>query len=154
MHDLSLELRPSSLDDLGLAAALERYAHDYARKHQIAVDFHPGALRERRLPAQHELAVYRIVQEALTNTAKHAGASNVSVTLEMRNGTAVVVAEDDGRGFDPEAQEFAKGTGRRLGLLGMEERAALVGGRLTVESRPGAGTAVFLEIPVEKDGDE
>lgn len=154
MHDLSLDLRPSSLDDLGLAAALERYAHDYGRKHEINVDFHPGALRDRRLPAEHELAVYRIVQEALTNTAKHAEAGNVSVTLEMRNGTAVVVAEDDGCGFDTDDARSSNGHTRRLGLLGMEERAALVGGRLTVESRAGAGTSVFLEIPVAKDGEE
>ena len=152
MHDLSLELRPSSLDDLGLVAALERYASDYARKHAINVDFHPGTLRDRRLPIEHEITVYRIVQEALTNTAKHAGARNVSVTLEERNGTAVVVVEDDGCGFDPEALKLSTARARRLGLAGMEERAALIGGRLTVESRPGAGTAVFLEVPAEKDG--
>jgi signal transduction histidine kinase len=152
MHDLSLELRPSSLDDLGLVAALERYTGDYARKHAIKVDFHPGALRDRRLPIEREIVVYRIVQEALTNTAKHADARNVSVTLEERNGTAVVVVEDDGCGFDPNLLKLSTARARRLGLLGMEERAALIGGRLTVESRPGSGTAVFLEVPVERDG--
>ncbi len=152
MHDLSLDLRPSSLDDLGLVAALERYANDYARKHGINVDFHPGTVRDRRLPLQHEITVYRIVQEALTNTAKHAAARNVSITLEERNGTAVVVVEDDGCGFDPEALKLSAARGRRLGLLGMEERAALLGGRLTIESRPGAGTAVFVEIPTHVDG--
>jgi signal transduction histidine kinase len=152
MHDLSLELRPSSLDDLGLVAALERYVKDYARKYPINVDFHPGTLGDHRLPVQYEITVYRIVQEALTNTAKHADARNVSVTLEERNGTAVVVVEDDGCGFEPETLKLSAGRARRLGLLGMEERAALIGGRITIESRPGAGTAVFLEVPVERDG--
>ncbi len=152
MHDLSLNLRPSSLDDLGLVPALERYTNDYARKHSIEVDFHPGALRDHRLPVQQEITVYRIVQEALTNVAKHADARNVSVTLEERNGSAVVVVEDDGCGFEPEALKLSAARARRLGLLGMEERAALIGGRLTIESRPGAGTAVFLEVPVGRDG--
>ncbi len=152
MHDLSLELRPSSLDDLGLVAALERYAKDYSRKYDINVDFHDGALRDRRLPVQHEITIYRIVQEALTNTAKHAGARNVSITVEARNGTAVVVTEDDGRGFECEARSLSRKKDRRLGLRGMEERAALLGGRVTIESRPGGGTAVFLEVPIEKDG--
>ena len=133
-------------------AALERYTKDYGRKHEINVDFHAGALRDRRLPIHHEVAVYRIVQEALTNTAKHAYAKNVSVTLESRNGTAVVVTEDDGRGFDPNARELNPEKARRLGIRGMEERAALLGGRVTIESRPSVGTAVFLEIPIDKDG--
>ena len=151
MHDLSLELRPSALDDLGLVAALERYANDYARKNGINVDFHSGSLRDHRLPTQYEVTVYRIVQEALTNTAKHAGARNVSVTLDERDGSAVVVVEDDGCGFDAEAVKVVGGRTRRLGLLGMEERATLIGGRVTIESRLGAGTAVFLEIPLGKD---
>jgi len=151
-HDLALELRPSALDDLGLVAALERYVKDYARKYDIHLDFHATALEHKRLPAQEEIALYRIVQEALTNVAKHAGARNVSVLLEERNGTTVVIVEDDGRGFDAQAVMSSAGHSRRLGLLGMEERAALIGGRLTIESRPGTGTAVFVEVPRAMDG--
>jgi len=148
-HDLALELRPSALDDLGLVAALERYVRDYARKHGIQLDFHAANLQGKRLPIQEEIALYRIAQETLTNVAKHAEAQHVSVLLEERNGTTVLIVEDDGKGFDLEA---VMSHSRRLGLLGMEERAALVGGRLTVESRPGAGTAVFVEVPTPIDG--
>ena len=151
-HDLALELRPSTLDDLGLVAALERYVKDYARKYDVHLDFHAAALQDKRLPPQEETAIYRIVQEALTNVAKHANAHNVSVLLEERNGTTVVIVEDDGKGFDVEAVMGGAAHSRRLGLLGMEERAALIGGRLTIESRPGTGTAVFVEVPRAMDG--
>jgi signal transduction histidine kinase len=151
-HDLALELRPSVLDDLGLVAALERYARDYASRYNISLDFHAAALEDKRLPPQEEIALYRIVQEALTNVAKHAGARNVSVLLEERNGTTVIIVEDDGQGFDVAAVMGSAGQSRRLGLLGMEERAALIGGKLTIESRPGAGTAVFVEVPRAIDG--
>jgi len=151
-HDLALELRPSVLDDLGLVAALERYVKDYASRYDVHLDFHAAALEDKRLPPQEEIALYRIVQEALTNVARHAGARNVSVLLEERDGTTVVIVEDDGRGFDVAAVMGSAGQSRRLGLLGMEERAALIGGKLTIESRPGAGTAVFVEVPKAIDG--
>jgi signal transduction histidine kinase len=151
-HDLALELRPSVLDDLGLVAALERYAKDYARKYDVHLDFHAGALGDKRLPPQKETAIYRIVQEALTNVARHASARNVSVLLEERNGTTVVIVEDDGKGFDVEAVMGGAAHSRRLGLRGMEERAALIGGKLTIESRPGVGTAIFVEVPRAMDG--
>jgi signal transduction histidine kinase len=152
MHDLALELRPTALDDLGLVAALERYAKDYANKHGLNVDFHAGSLEGGRLPPQEETTLYRIAQEALTNVVKHASAGNVSILLEQRDSTAVLIVEDDGRGFDLEAVMHGSGRAQRLGLLGMEERASLIGGRLTIESRPGGGTAVFVEIPIGRDG--
>ena len=151
-HDLALELRPSVLDDLGLVAALERYAKDYANRYNISLDFHAVALGDKRLLPQEEIALYRIVQEALTNVARHASARNVSVLLEERNGTTVVIVEDDGKGFDVAAVMGGAGQSRRLGLRGMEERASLIGGKLTIESRPGAGTAVFVEVPRAMDG--
>jgi signal transduction histidine kinase len=150
-HDLALELRPSVLDDLGLVAALERYVKDYASRYDVHLDFHAAA-EDKRLPPQEEIALYRIVQEALTNVARHAGARNVSVLLEERDGTTVVIVEDDGKGFDVEAVMGGAAHSRRLGLRGMEERAALIGGKLTIESRPGAGTAVFVELPKAVDG--
>lgn len=152
MHDLALELRPTALDDLGLVAALEGYVKDYAAKHGLKVDFHAGSLKGGRLPPQEETTLYRIAQEALTNVVKHADASNVSILLEQRNSTAVLIVEDDGRGFDLKAVTQGSDRARRLGLLGMEERASLIGGRLTIESHPGGGTAVFVEIPIAGDG--
>jgi signal transduction histidine kinase len=152
MHDLALELRPSTLDDIGLVAALQRYVADYARKYEVLADFHPGDLTGVRLDPQAETALYRIAQEALTNVARHAGAKNISVLLDKRDGRATLVVEDDGSGFDIEAARRPGPSGRKLGILGMEERAALVGGNITIESRPGGGTTVFAEVPVEGGG--
>lgn len=152
MHDLALELRPSTLDDLGLVAALQRYVADYGRKYSVETDFHPGGVSGVRLDPQAETALYRIAQEALTNVARHASATNVSVLLDKRDGRATLVVEDDGNGFDVGAVRRPGSNNRKLGILGMEERAALVGGSITIESRPGGGTAVFVEVPVEGGG--
>jgi signal transduction histidine kinase len=95
------------------------------------------------------LSIYRIVQEALTNTAKYAEASAVSVTLERRGATVVAIIEDNGKGFDVKGLLESRSTEGKLGLFGMQERAALIGGRLTIESEPGTGTTVFVEAPLE-----
>jgi len=154
MRGMALELRPSTLDDLGLVAALQRYVADYGRKHALDADFHPGGLSDARLRPQTETALYRIAQEALTNVVRHSGARSVSVLLDRRDGHAILVVEDDGKGFDVEQVRRSGTPARKLGLLGMEERAALVGGVLTIESRPGRGTAVFVEVPMDgaRDG--
>ena len=151
MRDMALELRPSTLDDLGLVAALQRYVADFGRKHALETDFHPGALRGARLKPQTETALYRIAQEALTNVVRHAAAHSVSVLLDRHDSRVVLVVEDDGKGFDVEAVRHLGSPSRKLGILGMEERASLVGGGLTIESRPGGGTAVFVEVPLEGD---
>jgi two-component system, NarL family, sensor histidine kinase DevS len=145
LHDvrrLAVELRPKALDDFGLVPALERLAETFAE--QTSVDVHlEAALGDSRLPGEAETALYRIVQEALTNVVKHANARTVSVVLTRKGEGVVVVIEDDGRGFDPSA-DHAEG----LGLLGMRERIALVGGRLSVESAPDRGTTVAVEVPL------
>jgi two-component system, NarL family, sensor histidine kinase DevS len=145
LHDvrrLAVELRPKALDDFGLVPALERLAETFAEQTNVKVDVE-AVLGEGRLGAEVETALYRIVQEALTNVIKHANAQTVSVVLTRQGDRIAVVIEDDGRGFDPETAR-----GERLGLLGMEERIALVGGRLSVESRPGQGTTVAVEVPL------
>ncbi len=147
LRDMARELRPSALDDLGLEAALQRYVADYGRKHQVDVDFQSQGFKGSRLTPATETALYRIAQEALNNVVRHAHAENVSVLLERRDGHAVLVVEDDGTGFDVDALRHLGAPAAKLGLLGMEERAALVGGTLTVESSPGSGTAVFVEVP-------
>jgi len=95
-----------------------------------------------------ETTLYRIVQEALTNVARYAEASQVSVLLEQQRGSVIGIVEDDGRGFDVESA-LTSGQPTRLGLHGMQERASLVGGKLTLESTPGIGTTVFVEIPLD-----
>ncbi len=148
---LALGLRPSVLDDLGLAAALERYAADYTQAHGIAVDVVAPDLALVRLPAEVETALYRIAQEALTNVLKHAAAKAVSLVVRRELGASSSVhftVEDDGRGFDSDALLQAPGTGIGLGLLDIRERAALLNGSVTIESRPGSGTTVHVCIPL------
>jgi signal transduction histidine kinase len=136
------------LDDLGLLPAVERLLKEYEVNHGIAGDLHAAGFDGRRLPGPVEIAVYRIVQEALTNTVKHAGAGTVSVLLEHQGDAIRVIVEDDGSGFDPGEVLSGGDADRRLGLHGMRERAALLGGTLTVESGPGRGTTVFAQIPL------
>jgi len=138
---LAVELRPRALDDFGLVPALERLTSSLAEHTGIAVDFE-SALGDERLPSELETALYRIVQESLTNIVKHARATRVSVLVARREGEVVVVIEDDGAGFDPERP--ADG----IGLLGMRERAELVEGTLTIESREGGGATIIAEVPV------
>lgn len=146
VHGLALELRPSVLDDLGLVAAVQRHVSTQSRKYGLEVDFHTTGLNGTRLPAETETAVYRIIQEALTNVARHSGATAASVVLERRRGALVAIIEDNGHGFDAEALLARE---QSLGLHGMRERSFLVGGKLTIESSPGGGTSVFVEVPLE-----
>jgi signal transduction histidine kinase len=145
MRDLARDLRPSTLDDLGLAAALGRYVSDYGTKYGITTHFHANSDGMRFRP-EVETALYRIAQEALTNVVRHARANSVNVVLERRPGAMILVVEDDGVGFAPRTGPGSPSAG--LGLLGMEERATLIGGMLTVESEPGRGTAVFVQVPI------
>jgi two-component system, NarL family, sensor histidine kinase DevS len=139
---LAVELRPSALDDFGLVAALERLTASISEQTGIKIDFEP-ALTTERLPEEVETALYRIVQESLTNVVKHAKARNVSVLLTRKDGAVKAVIEDDGRGFEP-----AERIGEGFGLVGMSERLALLGGRLEIESSEEAGTTIAAEVPL------
>jgi two-component system, NarL family, sensor histidine kinase DevS len=139
---LAVELRPKVLDDFGLVPALERLTDTFAEQTGIDVDLEAGAVSE-RLPPEVETAIYRIVQESLTNVVKHSHAQRVSVLLTRANGRIKAVIEDDGTGFDPGA---ARSDG--IGLIGMRERIELLDGTLAVESSETSGTTVALEVPV------
>ena len=146
---LSYELRPLALDHMELVDALGQYADEWSAQCGVAVDLQVHGLPVERLSAAVEATVYRVVQEALTNVRKHAAASRVSLIAERRGSQLRVIVEDDGRGFDAAAvSAFADGQ-RRLGLLGMSERAALVTGVLEVESAPGNGTTIYLTVPLD-----
>jgi signal transduction histidine kinase len=139
---LAVELRPKVLDDFGLVPALERLTDIVGEQAGIAVTFESGIGSE-RLPEDVETALYRIVQESLTNIVKHAEARTVSVVLTRKARSVVAVVEDDGRGFDPSSvREDA------LGLSGIRERAALVRGRIGIETGHGAGTTIVAEVPL------
>jgi signal transduction histidine kinase len=147
VHDLALELRPSVLDDLGLLPALRQLHKGFRDRFHLMIDFQVLGLDGRRLPSNLETALYRIVQEALTNVARHAEAQSVSVLLEYRDDSIKLIVEDNGVGFDVATIADARARDR-LGLYGMRERASLLGGTLTIESLPGTGTAIFVEIPL------
>jgi signal transduction histidine kinase len=142
VRSLAVELRPSALDDFGLVPALERLVATLEERTGIAVALE-AALPGERLPPELETILYRLVQEALTNVVKHAGATSVSVVLARRDGGVSAVVEDDGRGFaETEVRPDA------LGLVGMRERLALAGGTLAIESTPGKGTSLVAYVPL------
>jgi len=147
---LARELRPALLDDLGLTAALERYTASYRANFGLSVDLQVTGFRNGdRLSPQTELALYRIIQEALTNIAKHASAKNVSIVVERKPRSMITIIEDDGCGFDAHAVLEPAQDENKLGLHGMRERAELLGGRLQIESAVGSGSSVFVEIPIQ-----
>ena len=140
---LAVELRPSALDDYGLVPALERLTATVTEQGGPVVDLE-AQLGDERLPAEVETALYRIVQEALTNAIKHAGATRISVVVTRSADGVTAVVEDDGSGMDEARAESGSG----LGLLGMRERLALINGRLRIESSSDAGTTVVAEVPL------
>lgn len=133
------------LDDVGLLAALEQLVADVSDT-GVRVDLHAAVVWP-QLPREVETAVYRVIQEALTNVVRHAGATWASVVVGHHHGSMVVVVEDDGEGFDRRGLTAHGLRGEQLGLLGMQDRAASIGAELSVDSEPGRGTLVRLEIP-------
>jgi len=144
-------LRPPSLDEVGFEAAIRTLARSIREAHGLRVEVETDPdMEETPLRPDAELALYRIVQEALSNVVRHAGATRVRVFLERSDERMVVTIEDDGRGFEPREQSDPGGRG--LGLLGMAERARYLGGRVRIESASGAGTRVTIEVPRTPDG--
>ena len=142
LHRLAADLRPASLDHLGLEAALRQHARATAGTHGLHVRFKARGFTGERLPAVVETALFRVVQEAVTNVVRHARARRVDVLLEHRGDRVLAMVEDDGIGFEPESAQ----DGEHYGLLGLRERAEALGGSLTVESAPGSGTTIVVEV--------
>jgi two-component system sensor histidine kinase UhpB len=150
IHRAAADLRPAALDDLGLKKALAALAAGYAQPAGLRIEIQEvGPMGG--LPAEVEILVYRIVQEALNNVLKHAKSNSVSVVLERSRAKLRVIIEDDGIGFDPD-RPSDPGAPPALGLLGMRERLDLVGGVMTIESAPGAGTTLFIDVPLTPAG--
>lgn len=144
VKDLSRLLHPAVVDDLGLSAALDWYLRDFSARHGIEATFFQAHMEEARLPPPVELAVYRVVQEALTNVARHANATACSVSLRRWPEVLVVSVEDNGKGFDLERTASPSG----LGLIGIRERVAQVHGHLRIETAPGRGTRLVVDLVV------
>jgi PAS domain S-box-containing protein len=146
---VALELRPPELDDVGVESALESYVHEWSGRYRIHAEVEvTGLAAGDPMPTELASALYRIVQEALTNVAKHAHATQVSVIVERPDGEVRLIVEDDGQGFDLDETEMRVRSERRLGLAGIRERVALVGGHVSVESSVGKGTALFVRLPL------
>jgi signal transduction histidine kinase len=139
------ELRPTALDDLGLRAALANYVQDWSVRVGVRADLHTNGLSADRLTSEVETTLYRIAQEALNNIAKHARAENVDVILERRPDQVSLIIEDDGVGFE---QGNTSTPHQGFGLLGMQERAALVGATVQIESAAGEGTTIIVRMPI------
>lgn len=142
---LCLELRPGTLDDVGLEAAVGSLVSQFTRESGIAVDVHAESLT--RLPDAIETLFYRVLQEGLTNVWKHSGATMVSVIFDRHADSVRMIIEDNGRGFVLDTLP-ANHSRNRFGLLGMRERASLAGGTLHIESSPGSGTSLFVRVPL------
>jgi signal transduction histidine kinase len=150
IHRAAADLRPAALDDLGLKKALMALAGSCAQPSGLRIELQEvGAMDG--LPAEVEILVYRVVQEALNNVLKHAKAESVSVVLERSGAMLRVIIEDDGLGFDPDLPPDPDAP-PALGLLGMRERLDLLGGTMTIESAPGAGATLFIDIPLSPGG--
>jgi signal transduction histidine kinase len=148
VHNMAMELRPNALDDLGLVAAIGKYAADFESKSRIHVDLQVGDAAKRRFPSDLETAAYRITQEALANVIRHADAKNVSIVIDFQESRFTLIVEDNGMGFEIE-EASKRSPEHRLGLFGMYERASLVGGNLVIESQPEQGTSIYLEVPIQ-----
>ena len=145
LHRLAINLRPASLDHLGLIHALDGYVKSLAQSERLEIKFKAvGLTEDYRFSQEVEITLYRIVQEALTNVIRHAEATRVDVLLERREGRMILVVEDNGKGFDESLT-----ASNHLGLVGIRERAEMLGGTLTIESMPQHGTTLVVEVPYE-----
>jgi len=143
------DLRPTLLDDLGLAAAVDWYVKTSLSKAGIQPVVRAGGL-DTRLPQRLEVALYRLVQEAVTNVIKHSYARQCTVSVTRTDGSVETVVEDDGRGFDPD--KISRAGEEHLGIVGMQERVRSLGGQFAIDSRPGGGTRVRIRIPLTSGG--
>ena len=146
INKLALELRPTILDDLGLVAAVERYISNVLAKSDLEIELQVMGIEEIQLSSQVEITIYRIIQESLTNIIKHAKASRVNILLEHQGDKIFLVVGDNGIGFNQETIRKKSLEYKHLGLFGMEERAAIIGGFLVIESSPGQGTKIRFEV--------
>lgn len=149
MRQLAMDLRPTMLDHLGLIPTLRWYVQNFSTRLNIRSDFQAIGFEE-KLPPQIETAFYRIVQEALNNIAKHAGADHIEISLEQRDSIIRASVKDNGKGFDPDKVLPPGSPERGFGITGIQERVSLLGGQVHIQSRPGFGTHIHMEVPYRK----
>lgn len=150
VRDIAYELRPPALDQLGLINALENHCQDVGRRADITVDFHATGIESLRLEFDTKINMYRMVQEAVANTVKHAHASQATVRMVKSHPDILIRIEDNGRGFEVEKRMAEVVEEKRMGLKSMEERARLIGGSMEIQSLIGTGTRIIFKIPIQK----
>jgi signal transduction histidine kinase len=148
VHKLIFDLRPAMLDHLGLVPAIRWLVETRLEAHGIATTVE-ALQAPRRLPAEVETALFRVAQEAISNIARHSGARRARVVLDFGAAHLRVVAEDDGVGFDVQALELSPDSQRGLGLIGMRERVQLLGGSVVLDTAPGCGTRLRIDVPLQ-----
>lgn len=151
LHRVALELRPTALDDLGLVKAIRNLAETWSIHCGINIDFEAGQYEPAGISSEIETTVYRIIQEALNNVAKHSGANHVGLVLRRAADHVQTIIEDDGRGFDVARACSAANANGGLGLLGIHERLGVIGGSLNVESAPARGATLIVRVPIRKN---
>ena len=149
VHHLAVQLRPTLLDDLGLAAAAQKYAENYSRQYNVEVDLSIVNLTRERFEPEVEITLYRILQEALTNIAKHAAATRVEVTLKKMRTKLALIIKDNGIGFNSKILTGIT-SDSCLGIHGMNERIALLSGNFHIKSAEGTGTVITVQIPLKR----
>jgi len=150
LHRVAVELRPAALDDLGLVKAIRALIETWSTRYRIDVDFEAGQYEAAGVSSEIETILYRIIQEALNNVAKHSGATRVALVLGRTEEQVQAIIEDDGRGFDARVTSQSGNGSGRLGLLGIRERLGIVGGNFKIESAPKRGATLFVRIPIPK----
>jgi two-component system sensor histidine kinase UhpB len=147
LRQLIADLRPSHLDDLGLVPAMQWYIQEFDKRYPIQIEFTVDGDRV-RLPSEYETVLFRIMQEALTNVAKHANASRATIKLTIQPAQICLSIRDDGRGFDVDQVLRGGSSHTGWGLMGIQERTSLIGGEYEIESRPGHGTHIRVQVPL------
>ena len=147
VRDIAYDLRPSSLDQLGLVRTIYQYCEDFSEKTGLKVDFTSAGMDELKLNFDTEINLYRLVQESLNNIIKHADAKSVTIKLVASFPKIILRIEDDGKGFDIRNRLVAAFNEKRMGLRSMEERVSLLRGKMKINSRPEEGTKIFIEVP-------
>ena len=150
LHRVAVELRPAALDDLGLVKAIRALIETWSTRYRIDVDFEAGQYKAAGISSEIETTLYRIIQEALNNVAKHSGATRVALVLRRTEEQVQAIIEDDGRGFEARVTSQSGNGSGRLGLLGIKERLGIVDGDLKIESAPKRGATLFVRIPIPK----
>ncbi|HEY4255758.1 MAG TPA: ATP-binding protein [Candidatus Udaeobacter sp.] len=150
LHRVALELRPAALDDLGLVKAIRSLAETWSKRCCIDVDFEAGQYEPAGISSEVETTLYRVIQEALNNVAKHSRATRVGLILGRTPDHVQAIIEDNGRGFDVDRVPQAGKANGQLGLLGIQERLGMVGGSLNLESAPAHGATLIVRVPIPK----